>query len=711
MPPLLEAAVVILALRILEKNGFAVGDVSGRKVVERLKVSRSRAFEIADELPALLLGAPAPNPGASPVEELRRLRIQNEVLEYRLAHPGCWCPGGRTVYNDEVEAFILDLARKYGVGTEMTQADFAAACGIPLSTLKDWWAEQRSGVRTQLEIFPKPLTSTPPVVPTVSAEPPSDVPDLLGRETATSSTAPTAPGPAVPPPNPALVSEPIPPPSSATPTTEGTAPPPDAAPTPDPTPSAQEAVRVSFSLEMTDLIRKYDAWEGTFNAFYRELRRSRLRRGKDWVRGVLYLAAARNLLRRPPPAPSGRGTTFRPLPGLQWSSDGKEVKVVVDGETFTVTWQPSVDLGSCAIVGTTVRQEEDTAGVIESFQGGVVETTGAAPAFFLLDNKRCNTSEALRDALPVGPDGTEIMHSTLGRATNKAHVEGQFGNFAQEIGPIIAVVETSSPERTAQTVAAAVTRAYSIGRNRRPRRSDGKSPYELYLESDPSPKDVDAQIEHLRTIKDREEIRNQLERARRDPRVAAALADACQRFGFVEDGDILASVYGYRLDLVQQAIAIYAAKESAGSLPAFTDGDGALRYFAGIARNCRRDRELRLVEEFLVQQIENTGAATLCYLEHEAAEYETLEIGPRLVNVVDHLIKTVDFPLGHVFWRRRLLAIAATAPAALRPALRAMLCAKVRRCYDLKLARQQQLILIIVGALTPTETASLSAPL
>jgi hypothetical protein len=414
---------------------------------------------------------------------------------------------------------------------------------------------------------------------------------------------------------------------------------------------------------MCEIIRKYEAWEGTFNTLYRELCQDGFRHGRDWLRGVLYLAAARQLLRRPPPAPGRRGSTFRPWPGLQWSSDGKQVQVVVDGETFTVNWQPTVDIGSCAVVGTTVRPEEDTAGVIESFQDGVVETTGAAPAFLLLDNRSCNTSEALNAALPEGPDGdgTEIMYATLGRATNKAHVEGQLGNFAQEIGPVIAVVDTSSAERIATTVAQAVTRAYTIGRNRRPRRSDRKSPYELYLESDPSPEEIAADIDRLRAIKDRNETRDALERARRDPRVVATIANACQRFGFVEDGDQLAPLYGYRLDFIEEAIAIYAAKQSSGTLPAFANTDGGLRYFEGIARHRRTDFELRRIEEYLVAQREKRDVITLRYLEQQAAEYSSLELGTRLVKIVDELINTAKYPLGHVFWRRCFFEAASSA--------------------------------------------------
>jgi len=667
-----EAALCLVALPILKRIGLAL-NVSGREAVARLDVARSHAYEVAKHLPTLFCAnEPAVNVCAGHVEELKRLRIQVAVLEYRVANAGSWCSGGRTVYHDDMRAFVLDLARRHDVGAEMTQADFAFACGIPLPTLKDWWTEERTQRRAQLELFASSATPTD-----VVAEPSNDISDIKND-----NTSPPAPSPL-----------PVP---GAMDTSSVSV------------PSTQEPVRVSFSLEMCELIRKYDVWQGTFNAFYRELRQNGFRHGKTWLRGVLYLAAARKLLRHPPPQPEGRGSTFRPAPGLQWSSDGKQVQVVVDGETITVNWQPTVDIGSCAVVGTTVRPQEDTAGVVGSFQDGVVETTGAAPAFLLLDNKNCNKSEALDAALP---DGTELMHATLGRATNKAHVEGQFGNFEQEIGPVIAFVDTSSPERIAATVAAAVTRAYSIGRNRRPRRSDGKSPYEIYLESDPSPEEIAAHIEHLRAVKNRNELRDARERARRDPRVVATIADACRRFGFVEDGDILASLYGYPLEVIQQAIAIYAAKQAARSLPAFTGDDAALRYFVGIARHCQTDLELRLIEEFLVGQIENTGTVTLAHIEQQAAHYDTLELGPRLVKIIDQLLKTVELPLAQVFWRRRLLDAADTATSALGPALRSMLCARIRRCYDVSKARQQQLILLVVQALTPTDAASLSTPL
>jgi len=71
---------------------------------------------------------------------------------------------------------------------------------------------------------------------------------------------------------------------------------------------------------------------------------------------------------------------------VQWTSDGKQVKVIIDGRTVEVAWQPMVDVGSTATVGAAVRVNEDTAGVVAAFEEGGV-TTGDAPRALLLDNK------------------------------------------------------------------------------------------------------------------------------------------------------------------------------------------------------------------------------------------------------------------------------------------------------------------------------------
>lgn len=634
-------------LDVFRRVGIAC-DVSKQDVTRRLDVARSYAYELVQKVEAALDrgldDAPSDEGAAAKAAELRRLELRVAVLEYRTEHPGSWVPGGRTVYSADLSAFVLELSSK-SIGPEMTQADFASACGIPLPTLKEWWGD----AARQLVL---PLAPSDPRAPTD----PDGAPAPPGAE---------PPSPAGPP-----------------------------APAVEPVAKGE----LGLSLEMLRVVAEYERWQGPFFAFVEHLRNLGLRFGKQMVSHILHLAAARKLLRRPLPAPSARGSTFRPPPGVQWTSDGKQVDVVVDGQTFRVNWQPTVDVGSCVNVGSVVRPQEDTAGVLDSFAQGV-ETTGAPPAAFLLDNKACNKSQAVADA--VAPE-TFVMHATPGRGQNKAVIEGGFGLFAQEIGPVVAAVDTSTPERTALCVADAVTRAFAQGRNHHPRRRDGRTPYDLYRDADPSPDEIAAAVERLRAIKERIDTREAREQARRDPAVLATIEQAVERFGFFDDGDMAFSLRTLPLAAIQSAVAIYAAKQQAGSLPI----DAGIRYFAGIARNCQHECELLFFEHELVSQLERTGQIVHVHLERRAAALASLDLRPRLLAIVQELL-TVTAPLAQVFWRRRFHAEADVVPAALRHALRRHLCERVRRHYTTSKRHRQALVELIVRALSPPAVTSI----
>lgn len=649
MTSALEAAICLLALTIFRRLGLAPA-VSASEVVRRLGVARSFAYEQVAQLRTLLErdGATAAAEPAAPRDAGALLRIENAVLRYRLEHPGCWLSGGRTVYSDDLRAFVLALAQgDMGVGERMTQEEFAEACGIPLTTLKPWWAAQRA------------------TTPSATAAPAAQQPELA------EATQPTAP-----------VASP-----AASPAVGAT--------------SAAANPIAGFTLQMLRVIAEWDRWCGSFDAFVRQhLPTLGIHQGKESVSQLLHLAAARKLSRHEPPAPSNRGSTFIPPPGVQWSSDGKEVTVLVGDEPFIVTWQPMVDVGSAATLGSAMRPAEDTAGVIASFTEGV-KTTGAAPAALLLDNKAPNKSAALLAALPAG---TFLMHGTLGRGQSKATIEGGFGLFAQDLGPVAAVVDVASPERIALSVADAVTRAYAAGRNRRPRRKDGKTPYELYLTADPSSEQVAAAIAKIRAIKDRIDRRDEHEAARHDPAVRATLEDAFTRFGFAEDGNVMASLATLPLAAIQAGVAIYAAKRSTGSLPS---GAG-LRYFAGIARHCQHERELRIFEQELVALLENEQVSVAAHLQRQAATLAPLDLAPRLGAIVREILIAVA-PVPRVFWNLRLEAEAASAAPQLRAPLRRWLCNRVHRFFRATKLARQQLVELLIRVLPPDPLPSPAA--
>lgn len=610
MTPAFEAAVCLLALAVFRRLGLAAG-VSGCEVIRRLGVARSYAYEQRDGLAARLERGEDEKRGCPTCRETRLLTIANSVLRYLRDHPGAWCQGKRNGYSDGLRAFVLQLAEEHGVGRELTQADFAVACEIPLPTLKAWWASPASGA-------PPPPEPAPPAAP-------------------------------------------------------------------------DEGASAGFTLEMLRIIRAYESWHGTLEAFVVHLRDDLgLHYGRERVTQLLHLAAARKLLRKPPPPRPARGATFRPPPGVQWTTDGKEVDLGVGDQTFRVTWQPMVDVGSAATVGAAMRPTEDSTGVITAFREGVA-TTGVTPRVLLVDNKAPNRSEALREALP---DETMLMHATLGRPQNKAVIEGGFGLFAHDLGRVIAVVDTSTPDAIALSVAEAVTRAYATGRNHRPRRKDGKSRYDLFREGNCSPEKVAAAVELLRRIKQRIDTRDAREAARRDPRVQALLDHVCAGFSFAEDGDVLDGLRAFPLETVESAVAIYAAKQAAGTLPV----DAGLRYFGGIVRNVQHERELEAFEAELVRLIESRGQLLADYLARQAASFASRDWAPQLAAIVDQLL-AVSIPAAQTFWRRRLAAAAAAVPQPLRSSIRAWLCERIRRRFGVSKKHRRQLIDLVVREL------------
>jgi hypothetical protein len=355
MTPALQAAVGLEALAMFRHLGLGCA-VTSSELCAQLGVTRSYAYEQRDRLRISLERDPTvPACQACRDKDLaiRRHAITIAVLEYRATHSGAWVEGRRTVYSDGLRELVMSLAE---ANADLEQVVLADACRIPLATLKQW--------RAQAQTNANPNVAPPPVTNVQAPADPGVAPGAIAPPAASSTTTPTA----------------------------------------------------GFSLEMIRIIREYERWEGSLPAFVDHLRRHLdLHWGREHVTQLLHLAAARALLRRPPPAPSTRGSSFRPPPGVQWTSDGKQVKVIIDGRTVEVAWQPMVDVGSTATVGEAVRANEDTAGVVAAFEEGVA-TTGDAPRALLLDNKACNTNQALREALP---DETLLMHATLGRPQNK----------------------------------------------------------------------------------------------------------------------------------------------------------------------------------------------------------------------------------------------------------------------------------------------------
>src|SRR5690606_22165912 len=189
------------------------------------------------------------------------------------------------------------------------------------------------------------------------------------------------------------------------------------------------------SVHIDSVLASYAGWCGSFRGFCEHIQRDlRINWGRDTIAHVLELHGARRPQRRGGRSPDElalRGSFQTFFPGAQWVGDGMSVPVTIGGEVVKLNFELQCDAFSGAFVGISIRDEEDSTAVIESFQNGIA-TRGAAPLAELLDNRPSNHTAEVDAAL----GDTIRIRSTVQRAQNKAHVEGAFGLFSTTSPPL-----------------------------------------------------------------------------------------------------------------------------------------------------------------------------------------------------------------------------------------------------------------------------------
>lgn len=348
-------------------------------------------------------------------------------------------------------------------------------------------------------------------------------------------------------------------------------------PAPDTAPDTQKPDARKTHVET--VLAEWRTWHGDFGSFCEHVREHhRVPFGRSLIAGMLFAHGTRTPRRRPGRSrdeEAVRGTFETFFPGAQWVGDGKMLEVVVNGEVLRQNLELVVDAHTDAAVGIDVRDEEDTPAVVAAFENGV-QTTGDAPLALLLDNKPCNHTDEVDAAL----GNTMRLRSTLGRAQNKAHVEGAFGLFSQTVPPI--ELSTHDPRRLARDVARLVAFVFFSVLNRRPRRDrNGRSRVELYGQTI-TEQERQAALASLKERLRKQHLAAQTRAARADPVVRNLLDDAFARLGLADpDRHFRDALACHPLDAVVDAIAIFDGKRAAGTLPAGVDA----RYLLGIAKN------------------------------------------------------------------------------------------------------------------------------
>jgi hypothetical protein len=460
---------------------------------------------------------------------------------------------------------------------------------------------------------------------------------------------------------------------------------------PEPTAAPPDATHPRIQM----ILAAWHGWDGSFTAFCDHVANElRIPYGRTFLASLLEQHGVRIPRRRSGRSPDElalRDSFVTFFPGAQWVGDGMQVPVAINDEPFTFNLELDVDAYTGAFVGAHVGDEEDADAVIGAFRDGV-RTAGAPPLALLLDNRESNHTDTVDAAL--GDDSIKIR-ATVGRAQNKAHVEGAFGLFAQTAPPLSLSARTLK-QLAAQTLVLAVT-IWARTLNHKPRNDrDGRSRVALYREDRPTADQVAAATRALELRRQQQETAYETQRARDDPIVGALLDREFDRLELVDpDGNTKRAIARYPLDAVLPGIAIFEGKRDAHTLP----DDAGARYLLGIVRNVSHRREDRAMTDALIRLRLQTRDAALAPL--ESARRQLLrDVSAPTDRISDLVRRALDAErlLDQQFWLRAVADVLADQPLPDQLSLVQLAGARIRSAYRVPHHRRQDAITFLAEA-------------
>jgi len=429
-------------------------------------------------------------------------------------------------------------------------------------------------------------------------------------------------------------------------------------------PGAQEETSAKAA-QLETILAEWKQWHGDFIAFCDHLKKHlRIPHGRTLIANILEQLGERHPQRRQGRSPDEkalRGAFETFFPGAQWTGDGSPITVTLDGQQFTFNLELMVDTDSAALVGASLRDEEDSAAVTTAFADGV-QTTGDSPLSLLLDLRSCNHTAEVNQTL----NDTLNIPATKGRAQNKAHVEGAFGLFQQTV-PALEINADNPREQARQLLLLAVqTWARTLNHKPRPDRN-GQSRVQQYQAAAPTPQQVAQAKATLEERLRRQKEALETNKARTDPVTRQLLEEAFVRLDLVDPtGNIGAAIARYPLDAILAGIATFEGKRNADTLP----NDADARYLLGIVRNTSLQHEGLLISEALLKA--RLQAQDLLLHGLKRAHHHILQTLSKPGDLMRALLEKAldtDRRLDRLFWLQAVTDLMCNQPIALRDAL------------------------------------------
>jgi len=448
--------------------------------------------------------------------------------------------------------------------------------------------------------------------------------------------------------------------------------------------------------QIETVLSAFKGWSGTFVDFCEHVRRDlRVPFGRALVAHILDANGARHARRRgrrtgDELATRGAFRTF--FPGAQWVGDGMQVPVVVDEERFVFNLELDVDAHTSALVGVSVRDEEDSAAVVEALADGVV-TTGALPLALLLDNKPSNhtpeVDATLGDALRI--------RATPARPQNKAHVEGAFGLFSQTL-PVLELDTRARPYDVARAFLGLVVQVWARTTNHRPRADHGnRSRAELYADEPSAEQIEDARRALRETAKRQERARRTLE-ARRRPDVLALLDAHFTRLALLDpDRHIRLAIAAHPMSAIVNGVGIFEGKRRAGTLPEGADG----RYLLGIVKNVGAQMEGEHVARAMLElRLEARDRALAGLVVERDAVCSGHDIALVSAACADRALAT-ESPLDRAFWLGALADALLRGPDAARDDRFIAVARRIHATFAVSPRERQDAVRVVADRLVP----------
>lgn len=360
-------------------------------------------------------------------------------------------------------------------------------------------------------------------------------------------------------------------------------------PPPPPQPATDDDLT---NAQIASVVDAWSRWHGGFSAFCPFVRDHLAIDYRETLIGrILSVHAGRRIQSRKGRSSDEkamRGALVSFFAGAQWFEDGSPIDIVLNDRTFTFNWELVVDGFSGALVGCSVRPEEDAVAVVEAFNDATA-TTGAKPLAINTDNYAANHAPEVEEAL----GDTGHIRTTLGRPQTDAPVEGAFGLFRQTAPPL--VLHGRTDEELARSILALFLTVWCRATNHRPRNDrSGRSRVQLYADDQPTDEQIIAAKTALEERRRLQELAFRTRQARIDPIVRAMLDEAFDRLGLDDPtGKVKDAIAGYPHNVVLAGIATFEGKRDAGTL----SPDAGPRYLLGIVRNiAERNEGLAIAE-------------------------------------------------------------------------------------------------------------------